>query len=392
MTRTARPPYAMKLNELPASSRHLGQVSSAWIALGYNVDRSNVIETVSDLSAFYRASRSYHRLSVSTKKSYNLYLHRIVEKFGTLPIGLLEERGARSVIRKWRDEALASQPRTADATIAVFRMLLNFAVSEEYMDRNPLLTIGPLHTKSRRDVIWSDAQIALFRANAPRHLVRALLVAVWTGQRQGDLLALTWDAYDGKYIRLQQRKVARGSSGRRVKVLVSSELQRVLAEIKSEQITRSNHPDPDKRIPQSQFVLTNAKGEPWRGGFKCAWRKAVYEAGISGVTFHDLRGTFITLSHRAGATIRDIAEASGHDEKDCERVIRQHYLATGAEEVISKLEAAKTFVGDSWLSKGQLGGEQYSSEGRFTGPRRRRMTTKAGRSPDQESGSDNFER
>ena len=34
-------------------------------------------------------------------------------------------------------------------------------------------------------------------ANAAYSLALALLLALWTGQRQGDLLRLTWPAYDG---------------------------------------------------------------------------------------------------------------------------------------------------------------------------------------------------
>jgi integrase len=33
-----------------------------------------------------------------------------------------------------------------------------------------------------------------------------LLLALWTGQRQGDLLRLTWNRYDGAHIRLRQGK------------------------------------------------------------------------------------------------------------------------------------------------------------------------------------------
>jgi integrase len=33
-----------------------------------------------------------------------------------------------------------------------------------------------------------------------------LLLALWTGQRQGELLKLPWSAYDGAYIRLRQSK------------------------------------------------------------------------------------------------------------------------------------------------------------------------------------------
>ena len=34
----------------------------------------------------------------------------------------------------------------------------------------------------------------------------AMALALWTGQRQGDLLRLTWSAYDGEVIRLRQSK------------------------------------------------------------------------------------------------------------------------------------------------------------------------------------------
>lgn len=325
--------------------------------------------TISDLIQKYLSSKSYSNLSAATKSSYDLYLRRIGDEFGTLPIAVLDERGTRRAIRQWRDDHLSSQPRTADATIAVFRVLLNFAIDEEYIEKNPAAGLGRVHTKTRRDIIWSDAQIEAFLSKAPRHLARALLLALWTGQRQSDLLALEWTSYDGEYIRLQQQKSGRGVSGRRVKILVSNELRSVLAEIEEEQIARAHHPDLLKRVPRPDVILTTAKGTPWRLGFRATWRKATADAGISGVTFHDLRGTFITLSYRAGAAIRDIAEASGHDESDCERVIRQHYLASGAEHAIRQLETSKKFTTSEWV---MTGAKSSGSSSRFTGPRRPR--------------------
>ncbi|MHA6297978.1 hypothetical protein [Devosia sp. CAU 1758] len=50
------------------------------------------------------------------------------------------------------------------------------------------------------------------------------------------------------------------------------------------------------------------------------------------------------MAYQAGAAIKDIAEASGHDEKECERIIRQHYLASGADEAILKLQSAGAFA------------------------------------------------
>ena len=309
--------------------------------------RPLTIDTVWDLIRLYRASGYYLDLTPSSRESYDQYLARIADKFGNLPLRAFERRGARAAIRQWRDSVLAHRPRTADLTVGMLRRLLNFGVDEEYLDRNPASLLGRLHTTTRRDKIWSDAQIATFLAKAPRHIARALLLAIWTGQRQADLIGLTWSSYDGTYIRLQQGKGA-GGQGRRVKVLVAAELRKVLEEIREEQVARSQHPDATKRVPQPDVILTTERGSPWQSGFKCAWRRAVRNAGITGVTFHDLRGTFITLAHRARSPIKDIAEATGHDELECERTIRRHYLATGAELVISKLEVVSEFTDANW--------------------------------------------
>ena len=305
---------------------------------------ANDATTVSDIIRRYCAAADYTGLSKKTKEGYDTALTRIQGKFGTMPIEALEEKGARSVIRQWRDDDLAKFKRSADLTMAVFTKVLNFAKDEELILRNPLDALTKLSNGTRKDIIWSDEQMALFAAVGPIHLVRAMILAKWTGQRQADLLKLVWSAYDGEYIRLQQGKHGRGKIGKRVKILVSEELRMMLEAIRAEQKARAEHPDPRKRKPLPPTILTTEDGKPWRSGFKKSWGTAVRLAGISGVTFHDFRGTFITLAYRAGATIKEIAEASGHDEKECERVIRQHYLASGADKVIQKLETAGSYA------------------------------------------------
>ena len=60
--------------------------------------------------------------------------------------------------------------------------------------------------RGRAEKIWTAADEAAFLERAPAHLHLPLLLALWTGQRQGDLLRLPWSAYDGKHIRLRQSK------------------------------------------------------------------------------------------------------------------------------------------------------------------------------------------
>src|SRR5262249_57914441 len=56
---------------------------------------------------------------------------------------------------------------------------------------------------------WSEQNLAAFLAVAAEPLQRALVLALETGQRQGDLLVLPWSAYDGTWIRLRQGKTRR---------------------------------------------------------------------------------------------------------------------------------------------------------------------------------------
>ena len=223
---------------------------------------------------------------------------------------------------QWRDEIAQKHPRKADLYMSVLKRILWFGLDREMIERHPLERVEKVSDGSRRDVIWTDEDIATFRFGkkdkdgkweikpAAEPLVRALMLAIWTGQRQGDLLKLTWKAYDGHSIYLRQSK-----TGAHVRMKVSEELKSYL-----DGVPRGN----------SVTILTNGQGQPWATGFKSSWRKAVEKARIEGKTFHDLRGTFVTLAYRNGASIKEIAEVSGHSEKDAEGIIRKHYLVSSA--------------------------------------------------------------
>jgi hypothetical protein len=63
--------------------------------------------------------------------------------------------------------------------------------------KNPCERGGRLYAADRGDKIWTEADVARLLAAASREMELAL----WTGQRQGDLLTLPWSAYDGSHLR-----------------------------------------------------------------------------------------------------------------------------------------------------------------------------------------------
>jgi len=151
-----------------------------------------------------------------------------------------------------------------------------------------------------------------------------MLLAINTGQRQGDLLRLPWSAYDGKAIKLRQKK-----TGAYVPIPVADELKAAL----------------DAASKQSPIMLTNTDGKPWsESGFQGAWGKATIRAGICGLTFHDLRGSAVVRLARAGCNEVEIYSITGHKPSDVQAILTAHYLPRDPEvaaNAIEKLNAYK---------------------------------------------------
>jgi integrase len=194
---------------------------------------------------------------------------------------------------------------------------------------NPFTKAGKLHHGTRADKIWGYEDEARFFASVAALLHLPYMLAVWTGQRQGDLLRLPWSGYNGTHIRLRQSKSAkRGKPGKLVIVRVAIPLKAAL--------------DAAAKVKQGPIILVNAEGLPWTSSaFKSAWRDALRHAGITGLTFHDLRGTFVTRAALAGSTEAEIANITGHSMHDVRSILEANYLCRDpelGESAIRKLE------------------------------------------------------
>ena len=92
--------------------------------------------------------------------------------------------------------------RQADYAWTVLARVLSWGLDRGLVAANPCERGGRLYRASRTEKIWTPDDEAIFLKHAPAHLHLPLLLALWTGQRQGDLLRLPWSAYDGTHIRL----------------------------------------------------------------------------------------------------------------------------------------------------------------------------------------------
>ncbi|GEO14437.1 tyrosine-type recombinase/integrase [Microvirga aerophila] len=269
----------------------------------------------------FQASDDFFSKSERYRADMVQHIRKIEAKFGDFPLGALADRRSRGEFMAWRDQLALRSRRQADYTWTVLARILSWALNRGLIAANPCERGGRLYRGSRADKVWTDQDEAAFLRSAPAHLHLPLLLALWTGQRQGDLLRLPWSAYDGTHIRLKQ-----GKTGARVAIPVGAPLKAAL----------------DGMQRRSTVMLVNSDGMPWTGhGFRSSWRKACAAAGVSGVTFHDLRGTAVTRLAIAGCTEAQIAAITGHSLKDVGAILDAHYLKRDpalAEEAIRKLE------------------------------------------------------
>lgn len=262
----------------------------------------------------------------ATRTSYFRSLRAIEDKFATMPLKALESPRINSKFFEWRD-GLTCGARTADLHFEMLLRLLNWAKDRGMIQWQAPSRVKKLYTVDRSECIWLASDIAAMRRACTPELAWALDLALWTGQRQGDLLTLTWTQARDGWLVLKQ-----GKTKARVEIPLSGSLGAILAAIPRRAVT----------------ILTNSRGQPWTSdGFRASWGKAFAKAGLEGLHFHDLRGTAVVNLADAGCTVPEIASITGHKLKSVHGILEKYWtrMQTQAGNAISKLEAFRAKSG-----------------------------------------------
>ncbi|RMB12148.1 tyrosine-type recombinase/integrase [Eilatimonas milleporae] len=297
--------------------------------------------TLKGLIQRYVTSPEFEDLRERTRKDYGRMIRKIEDAFGDLPVDALNDPRIRMDFKDWRDKLGKSSRRQADYALSVLSIILNWSVDRGFIHHNYALRPGKLYGVNRADKVWSEEQINAFLAYATPALRLALILARDTGQRQGDLLRLTWSAYDGEWIRLTQSK-----TGKHVEIYVSDELKAELEATKAKQ-------------RGAVTILTRSDGQPWKEDhFRHEWRRVTLAANLDGLRFNDLRGTLVIRLAEAGCEIPEICSITGHSLKSAHTILEAYWSATGKQSsaAIHKLEAArKTISANQTANRSKLG-------------------------------------
>ncbi len=198
--------------------------------------------------------------------------------------------------------------RRTPATLNRFRAALGAALTWARRRRltpkgwqSPLVEITAQPEARGRERFLSDDEIsrllAACRVSTWARLRLLVLLAVTTGARRGELLALRFGDID-----LQQRTAA-------VRVSKNGDSRLLpLTEAAVAELCRLGVGDPQRLL----FESSKKTGQPF--SIETAWHRALRDAGLanSGVVFHSLRHTAASILARNGASLIQIGDLLGH--------------------------------------------------------------------------------
>jgi integrase len=194
----------------------------------------------------------------------------------------------------------AVSPATQNRYLQVLSQAFTAAVSEwEWLDENPVRKVRRLKEPRGRVRFLSDEErerlLQVCRESSNPRLYPLVLVAVSTGARSGELLALRWPDVDFER-RLAVLHDTKNGDRRAIP----------LAGLALEELKRRSKV---RRI-DTDLVFANPDGVATFP--RKAWKKALQAADIENFRFHDLRHTAASYLAMTGATLAELAEILGH--------------------------------------------------------------------------------
>lgn len=153
----------------------------------------------------YEKSAEFRALQDVTQKDYSRTLRVLEADLGAQPYAYI----TRKMVKAVRDD-YADTARKAHKIKQMVSRLYSWAQEEDLVpqDYNPAATIKKLTRKggTREITVWSDEEIELFLQHCPDRLITPIMLALYTGQRSSDVMAMTWTNWQGNIIRVRQSK------------------------------------------------------------------------------------------------------------------------------------------------------------------------------------------
>lgn len=293
---------------------------------------------------------------VKYRKTINSY---IIPVLGHLTLEKLTPQHVKSLYNQKQKDGLA--PKTIHSIHGVLHKALDNAVAWSYVARNVCDVVKPprLVKKERQSLTMEQAHTLLESVRGQR-LELVLTLALVTGMRRGELLALRWADVDMEARTLRVCRTVdyingfgyvvnepKTAAGRRMIMLPVFAVEMLkhhrIEQLEARLQAGSSWEDLD-------LVVTDLNGGFFNPRYLAkTFSKLVAEAGLPHISFHNLRHSAATLLRSMGVDIKLIQEILGHSNFMITADIYSHVLPSQQKEAANKWdqEFRDTGLGDA---------------------------------------------
>ncbi|MEW5763314.1 MAG: tyrosine-type recombinase/integrase [Bacillota bacterium] len=274
------------------------------------------------LAAWADASR--RKWKPTTEAAHRAEMRIWSEVIGAVPVTKLTAADIERALALFEKER-GYAPKTCLRLFATLRCALRWAAKRKLIGTNPAEDVEPPAVPRREVRVWTEEEAAAFLAAAARTEKFALFrVALATGMRLGELLALRWDDvdFDAGAIQVRRTMADRCMVGGVVfqEPKSAASVRRIPLDPGTVQVLREHkRKQAAVRLKAGEawqdygLVFCTKNGTPYtHSDVRRVMRSAAKKAGVRRIRFHDIRHTHASLLLRRGVHPKVVAERLGH--------------------------------------------------------------------------------
>ncbi|MGH2509850.1 MAG: tyrosine-type recombinase/integrase, partial [Ktedonobacteraceae bacterium] len=289
------------------------------------------------------------RIRASTLIKYREILHGyLIPAFGHLQLSQLSSEQVQALYALLIDKGLAA--KTIKHVHTVLYGALKDAVKHGLLAKNVCTYVTlPRGKKFEAHPLSQDECLRLIAAAHGHRLWFLILLAITTGARRGELLALRWsDVNPTKKLIYIHRTVARLTGMGFVEnepKTVSSIRNVQLSQVVLDSFEEQRQYIASVRLAAGSSWVENDLVFPNRdGSYLDHWviaqqfTRVLQKAGLPHIRFHDLRHSAATLLLASGVNVKVVQEMLGHSDIHITLGMYAHVLPTMQQEAVQKIE------------------------------------------------------
>jgi integrase len=266
-----------------------------------------------------RLNHKRRELRPTTYRAYVNELLHLTPELGEIPLLSLSAMQIQQAITDRQDRQL-STAKCLSTALRTLRMALRQAVLWGVMPSNPASMARAPRTRPKEMTVWDQEQTGRFLDHAGQHRLAPLFtLALSTGMRRGEMLALAWGDLDlegadlsvtRNYIRDITGEWVLGEPKTRAGFRSIPLADDIVALLRKHRLEEEGWFGP--RTGEHP-VFTRSSGERLdSSNVARLFHRLVREAGVPRIRFHDLRHTAASLLIRQGVPAKVVSDRLGH--------------------------------------------------------------------------------